>query len=102
MKTSCSEIKMHDIVTHVSTRAMGEVARRKLLEAVRLHGSVMVDLEGLLLTPSFADECFGLLCENLGLSEFRNSVKLANVHPASKTLILHVVNRRGQHHGRAA
>jgi len=46
-------------------------------------------------SPSFADEFFGMLAAKLGLDEYANRVHLINIPDSAHDLIAHVVYRRG-------
>lgn len=77
-----------------ATRPNGVSARLKLLERLGTYDEVIVDLEGVKLTPSFADEFLGVLLVQLGVKEFRQSVRIINVSDMSRPLLKTVLNRR--------
>lgn len=95
MKTSCLEIKIGDLVDRFSTREAGAKARAKLLEMMGHATCIFLDMQGARLTPSFADECFGLLAHEVGLQRVREALKMKNLNVLSKPIINHVVARRG-------
>jgi hypothetical protein len=78
----------------MATRPHGIVARQFILDALLANDGVELDFENSSPTPSFADECIGVLASTLGLGTFKSRVRLANVPEPSKILIKHVVLRR--------
>ncbi len=94
MKTSCLEIKISDLADRFSTRESGAEARAKLLEMMDHAVCISLDMQDARLTPSFADECFGLLARAVGLQRIREALKMKNLNVLSKPIINHVVARR--------
>lgn len=83
----------------LATRPNGVEARNFVLHALEEHDFVELDFMGVHLSPSFADECVGILCQVIGWDAFRSRVRLYNVADDSKSLIRHVVaRRRSQEH----
>ncbi len=80
----------------LTSRSEGANARDLILDVIKKHGVVLVDINNEKLTPSFADECFGVIAESFGLENFKKKVKLINVTPNVSTLVKHVVIRRVQ------
>ena len=78
----------------LTTREAGRRARQFVLDALKTCDSVQIDMTGMNVSPSFADEFFGMLAAELGLNEFKNRVHLTNLSESAKTLIGHVVYRR--------
>ncbi|WP_419403787.1 STAS-like domain-containing protein [Stenotrophomonas rhizophila] len=95
--TSSDVFVVHDICPNTTTRPNGLVARRLLRSALRQPNAVTVDLQGVVLTPSFADEFLGVLLVELGEPAFRQAVKIVNVQGASRTLLQQVLARRAAH-----
>ena len=79
---------------NTATRPNGATAREKLREVLRSVTPVVVDLEQVVLTPSFADEFLGVLLAELGEEEFRRSVVIKNVAAVSRPLLQTVFQRR--------
>ena len=77
-----------------ATRPNGLAARQKLKSELQAHSTVVVDMEGVLLTPSFADEFLGVLLVELGADRFRRTVKIINVAPSARPLLRQVLTRR--------
>jgi hypothetical protein len=96
MTTSISEVHLASITSKSATRAAGRQARRAIESALAQARMVRVDLAELRVTPSFADECFGLLARELGRQGFKERVKLVNVSSTCRPLIKHVVLHRTQ------
>lgn len=78
----------------LATRPNGVQAREFILNLLTEHELVELDFKGAHPTPSFADECLGILCQSLGLKEFKSRVKLTNVPDDVKPLLRHVVLQR--------
>lgn len=78
----------------LATRPNGVEARSYILHALDEHELVELDFMGAHLSPSFADECVGILCQIIGWDAFRSRIRLFNVPDDSKSLIKHVVARR--------
>ncbi|MGF6903921.1 STAS-like domain-containing protein [Paraburkholderia sp. GAS348] len=101
MTTSTFKICVHEHF-RVSTRPNGVDARTYVLNALKDHDIVELDFQDAHPTPSFADECVGVLCATIGWEAFRQRVKLTNVSDDSRGLIKHViVKRRTEHHAHA-
>lgn len=79
---------------HTATRPNGICARAKLLDALRASDTVIVDMEGVVLTPSFADEFLGALLVEVGEEAFRRSVRIVNVPESARPLLSAVLRRR--------
>lgn len=78
----------------LATRPQGVAARETLLEALKQHGEIELDFAGSEPTPSFADECVGVLCRTIGWERFRNQVHFSNLTDATKSLLKVVINKR--------
>ncbi|MBN4979714.1 STAS-like domain-containing protein [Stenotrophomonas maltophilia] len=91
---SSDMFKVRDMCTSTTTRPSGMAARRLLRSALHPPHPVTVDLEGVVLTPSFADEFLGVLLIELGEPAFRQAVRIVNVEGASKSLLQQILARR--------
>lgn len=83
-----------------ASRPAGVAARQKLLAMLSTQRRVEVDLEGVSLTPSFADEFLAALVDQFGTSVFRERVIVVNASSSAKALLNHVVRRRFEEHRR--
>lgn len=92
--TSLIKIEITSLAQHFSTRPIGVLSREKLLKYLADADSIEIDFEKQSLTPSFADECIGVLAFMLGLEEFKRRVKLTNFDESSRPLLRHVVLKR--------
>ena len=88
------EVLLSDEVSDGMSRARGANARRALTELLARHGSISVSLEGVELTPSFADECFGRLLLELGEERFRGSLRIHGGSQAVRRLVNQVLRSR--------
>jgi len=72
-------IKPAERKTFAGSRDFGIEVRTQIKDALQDHGDVVVDLEGVEdMTPSFADECFGKLSEELRADVTESRVKVIN------------------------
>jgi len=81
-------------IPDTTTRPNGALARRKLHVELSHVDEVVVDLAGIVLTPSFADEFLGVLLVELGEEKFRHAVRIENVSSTSRPLLRTVLGRR--------
>jgi len=79
----------------LATREAGKRGRQFILDALKTCDAVQIDMTGMSVSPSFADEFLGKLAAELGLEEFANRVHLINVPEGASDLITHVIYRRG-------
>ena len=80
------------------TRRQGEEVRARLMELDRdlpQGERLVIDFAGVeVMTPSFADECFGKLAESIGGLNFRKRVKLTGAEPIVRALLNSVLAER--------
>ncbi|WP_093390005.1 STAS-like domain-containing protein [Rugamonas rubra] len=92
--TSTFRINIEDVASEMTTRPVGALARTRILSFLRDYESIDIDFGNRSITPSFADECIGQLAAKLGLSGFKNRVRLSNLSDSSKPLVKHVILTR--------
>lgn len=92
MDSSKFEVRIE--TPNTTTRPNGAVARDKLKGLLARNEHVVVDLSGVVLTPSFADEFLGVLLMEVGEDSFRRSVQIVNVPPTARSLLQAVLSRR--------
>lgn len=81
----------------LSSRECGALARAKLLEALSVDDAlVVVDFGLRSMSPSFADECIGVLVQRVGFDAFKERIRMKNVSPSAQILIKHVISKRQQ------
>jgi hypothetical protein len=79
----------------LSSRKGGEIARARLVEQLNSSSErITFDLSWKSLSPSFADECFGIIVKTIGITSFTKRVTFINVNDAAKSIIKHVVHKR--------
>ncbi|MFY1903911.1 STAS-like domain-containing protein [Achromobacter dolens] len=78
----------------LATRPNGAEARHFVMQMLEEHDEVELDFSGSDPTPSFADECIGILCRNIGWDSFRARIHITNVSESSRSLLKHVLTRR--------
>lgn len=91
---NCFKIQVIEFTQQGSTREAGVKLREFLIEQLKLHQCLELDLTDVLLTPSVADEAFGILAKILGKSQFVEKIKFINLSPEQKSIIIHVISRR--------
>lgn len=74
------------------------MVRDRALHLLSSVSVIEIDLDGIVLTPSFADELLGGLMEELGPAEFRRRIRLLNVPGSARPLIRNVLNERANHY----
>src|SRR3546814_17036417 len=94
MTTSDRKFNVRENSTSTATRPNGMAARQKLKALLGQSGPVIVDMGGVVLTPSFADEFLGVLLVELGDASFRRSIQFVNVPQGSRALLKQVLTRR--------
>lgn len=93
MTTSIFRINVSESFS-LATRPNGAAARSALLRALDTYDVVELDFAESNPTPSFADECLGITCKEIGWDTFRQRIKILNVTDASRSLFKHVLSRR--------
>lgn len=93
MKTS---FKISDVCFESMTRQSGKILREHIIKVLKKNKFVSIDLENQDLTPSFADDAFGKLVSSIGMETFKKTIEINNVGTSSRSLIVHVVNRRSK------
>lgn len=89
-----SKFEVRTRVSNTTTRPNGAAAREKLRAALTAVDVVVVDMNDIVLTPSFADEFLGVLLVELGEDNFRRAVRIVNVSETSRPLLQTVLHRR--------
>jgi len=80
---------------YLGSRQIAVHARARLAEIIDGDKTAVADAEGVaVMTPSFADECFGGLLDQLGEERFRSSVKIDNLNESCRLLVEAVLQRR--------
>lgn len=92
--TSSSRFVVQVEAPNTATRPNGANARARLRELLGKVDKVTVDMSGIVLTPSFADEFLGVLLIEIGESRFRESVRIENVSDSARPLLRTVLQRR--------
>jgi len=77
-----------------ATRPNGHAARQQIKQELNHCDAVTVDLQDVVLTPSFADEFLGVLLVELGEEAFRRRIRIVNVGATSRSLLKQVLNHR--------
>jgi hypothetical protein len=98
MMTSTFKLEAAKIFAHLATREDGEDARTVIVNCLKKHSCVEIDLSNVFMTPSFADEFMGILAKEMGKEEFKKRLFFKNTSPEIKSLLFHIIaNRLSQH-----
>ena len=91
-------VRLKDCAGEFLTRRQGEKLRKQLVqvyEELPPAESLAIDFVDVdIMTPSFADECFGKLAERLGAQNFRQFVALIGADPTIRALVNAVLTER--------
>ena len=77
-----------------ASRDSGAFLRKTILEHLQNNQTLEIDFTGVNLTPSFADEAFGLLCHELTQQEIHEKIKFLNLSATHKALLIRVMGNR--------
>lgn len=88
------KIILTDILPDTASRDSGAILRKMILEHIKKGEVIEVDFVSVNLTPSFADEAFGLLCHELTQKEFLEKIKFIHLSLPHKTLLSRVIGNR--------
>lgn len=78
----------------LSTREFGAEVRQCILEKLELGENLVLDFGKQNVSPSFADECIGLIVQDLGFERVKKNIKLINLSDSAKSIIKHVISKR--------
>ncbi len=77
--SNTSKLSIAKTFPFTSTRAEGIEARTKLLQLLDTHPVLILDFSKTQITVSFADECLGVLAENMGKEIFQKKIILKRI-----------------------
>ncbi|MBS0285866.1 MAG: STAS-like domain-containing protein [Proteobacteria bacterium] len=92
-----NKLILKTILQDTGSRESGALLRNKILALLTTYPLIEIDFNETILTPSFADEAFGLLCHNLSYQKLNDSVKFVNLSPSQKALLTRVLANRFSH-----
>ncbi len=89
-------IKMNEFGTSLVTRVSGRAAYDKIIASTdNLAGKTTFDFEGVeTITNSFADEVFGRIALERGLSEMKECTTFVNIRPFWARVVRNAINNR--------
>ena len=91
-------MRLKDCEGEFLTRRQGELVRERLVKLHKEMGpgdSITLDFAGVdIMSPSFADECFGKFAERIGAQNFRSFVLLIGANTTIRPLINAVLSER--------
>lgn len=91
-------IIIQDTNSEFLTRRQGVGLRSKLVEKYEKMSdddSLVIDFTNLeIMTPSFADECFGKFAERVGFENFSTKISMRNANETVRALINSILNAR--------
>jgi len=85
---------LKDILPDTASREKGKELRNIMLGYLKDYKNVEIDFSEVVITPSFADEAFGLLSSHMSLKELSEKIKFLELSPAHKALLSHVIANR--------
>jgi len=88
------KLVLAELLPDTASRESGALLRNMILEHLQQEILLEIDIGHTALTPSFADEAFGLLCHHLSMKEFNQKIKFIHLSPTHKTLLLRVLSNR--------
>jgi len=89
------QIDFTDAAPSGVSREEGSAARKWLNGLVAIHGAIEIRLDNVdMMTPSFADECFGKLLREMGETAFRSKVHLSGGDRTLRGLINQILRIR--------
>jgi transposase len=100
-------IHFNRIGARLDARIEAAPVRRKIATALNMEDEVSLDFEGVqLVSPSFADECFGKLTQYFPTSSIRKNITFLNASPLievifDRSLKQHMQSDIGQVAGKA-
>nr|WP_195366241.1 STAS-like domain-containing protein [[Eubacterium] tenue] len=79
----------------LSTRDIGAIIRKEIILSIKNKETITVDFEGVKqMTHSCADEIFGKLAIEIGMSNLMNYINIKNANETISTIIKYVIARR--------
>ena len=94
MDINSNKINLATQFTNRFSRNDAEVARTFILKKLKQHDSIKIDCANIALSPTFADECFGIIAKRLGRDDFLKKIEFENLSPTLKSLLNCVISRR--------
>ena len=94
MTMSIFNLVVRSELSDAASRAAGRQLRDKIIVELARVDVAEIDLEGVSLTPSFADELIGGLWSHFGDAAFRRRVRVTSLTAAHRALLNHVLSRR--------
>jgi hypothetical protein len=95
MTSSISDRPVVEFRGELITRKLGRMNRNHLNNLLEKHESIAVDLSAVeMMTPSFTDECFGMLALAMGVEAFQKRVRLTGATLDLKHLVTAVIGQR--------
>lgn len=79
----------------LSTRDIGKIIKSEITSILDGNNNVIVDFEGISqITQSCADEIFGKLVLEIGLSKFKKCIKIKNTDEVTSVIIKYTISKR--------
>lgn len=88
------KLVLSELLPDTASRESGAKLRNQIVEYLQNEDLIEIDMSQTALTPSFADEAFGLLCHHLSIKEFNQKIKFSHLSATHKTLLLRVLGNR--------
>lgn len=79
----------------LGSRALGAKVRQQVLAELQAEGQLVLDWDGVrAISHSFADEFIGKLAEEIGVEQFRSTVRNRNMSSLIRSVLSYVVSAR--------
>jgi hypothetical protein len=89
-----TNLKLNEMLPNTASRETGVALRSLIVAQLETVPQLEIDFTDLTLTPSFADEAFGLLCHHLSIDELFERIKFLNLTAVQKLLLKRVISNR--------
>jgi len=88
-------LKLSKFGEFLSTRFLGKLVREKMEKVWNGYEIIYIDASGVEgMTNSFADECFGKLLQEKGISQFKEKLRFQNLNKFSEKVLIKALSNR--------
>ena len=85
---------LKDLLPDTASREKGKELRNIIMDNLKNYSTIEIDFSGVVMTPSFADEAFGMLSLHMTVKELKEKINFLSLTPAHKALLTHVIANR--------
>lgn len=87
-------LKLNTLLPNTASRETGTKLRSMLIDHLQHYNHIEIDFSDVTLTPSFADEAFGLLCHHISFHDLMQRIKFLHLSDTHKVLLKRVISNR--------